>query len=231
MKPKMKLKMAIDLLMTILLLLLMAFQITGQRLHEFLGAGMLVLFLLHNILNYRWYKSLFKGKYKPLRIMRTAVNFAVLLSMLCLGFSGIVLSHYVFSDVGGPMATARSMHLAASYWGFVMMSIHLGMHWGMILGMFRKLRKGKRMPQFGIWILRAAAFVFANYGLYCFIDRNILSYMFLQSRFVFIEIEQTAVSAFTELIAMMSLWVFAGYYAAKLLGMRDRKSEENQNGK
>lgn len=56
----MKVKIVVDFLMTILLFLLMAFQITGQELHEWLGAGMLALFLTHSILNYRWYKNLFR---------------------------------------------------------------------------------------------------------------------------------------------------------------------------
>lgn len=58
---KLKIKMGIDFLMTALLLCLMAYQVTGQKLHEWFGTGMLVLFLLHNILNIRWYGSLFKG--------------------------------------------------------------------------------------------------------------------------------------------------------------------------
>lgn len=71
-KTKMKIKMGIDFLMTVLLFLLMSYQITGQKLHEWFGTGMLVLFLLHNILNIRWYGSLFKGKYTLLRAMQTS---------------------------------------------------------------------------------------------------------------------------------------------------------------
>lgn len=41
---KLKIKMGIDLLMTALLLCLMAYQVTGQKLHEWFGTGMLVLF-------------------------------------------------------------------------------------------------------------------------------------------------------------------------------------------
>ena len=117
MKAKMKIKMGIDFLMTVLLFLLMSYQITGQELHEWFGAEMLVLFLLHNILNIRWYGSLFKGKYTLLRAMQTLINISVLISMLCLGFSGIVLSRHIFAGlpIQGPMATARTMHLAASY--------------------------------------------------------------------------------------------------------------------
>ncbi|MDO4341045.1 MAG: hypothetical protein Q4C91_23715 [Eubacteriales bacterium] len=111
MKPKMKIKMGIDLLMTVLLLCLMAYQITGEALHEWFGSGMLLLFIAHHILNIRWYGNLLKGKYKPLRIVQTIVNFSVLIAMLCLGYSGIIMSRHVFAvlPIGGPMATARSM--------------------------------------------------------------------------------------------------------------------------
>ena len=111
-KTKMKIKMGIDFLMTVLLFLLMSYQITGQELHEWFGTGMLVLFLLHNILNIRWYGSLFKGKYTLLRTMQTLINISILISMLCLGFSGIVLSCHIFAGlpIQGPMATARTMH-------------------------------------------------------------------------------------------------------------------------
>lgn len=220
MKPKMKIKMGIDFLMTGMLLLLMAYQITGQELHEWLGAGMLVLFLLHNILNIRWYGSLFKGKYTLLRVMQVIINMSVLASMLCLGFSGIVMSRHVFAvlPIRGPMATARTMHLAASYWGVVLMSIHLGMHWGQLCGIFRIQPTDGKLP----WILRLTAVAIAGYGLYCFIQKDIVSYMFLKQEFVFFDFEQSAVSVFAEYIAMMGLWVFISVYAVK--GIRKKRT-------
>lgn len=217
MNLKRKIKVTIDLFMTILLLLLMAFQITGQEFHEWFGAGMLVLFLAHNILNFKWYRSLFKGKYSILRVMRMIVNFAVLLSMLCLAYSGIVMSHYVFDfvSVRGQMALARQMHMAAAYWGFVLMSVHLGFHWGMIVGMAGKIVRGRKIPKSLLWILRLIAVAAAGYGAVCFSNADIVSYLFLQNQFAFFDFEQTAVSVFTEYIAMMGLWVFIGYYSMK----------------
>lgn len=212
--------MGIDLLMTALLLCLMAYQVTGQKLHEWFGAGMLILFIVHNILNIRWYGNLFKGKYKWLRIVQTIVNVSVLISMLCLGYSGIVMSRYVFAalPIHGPMATARSMHMAASYWGFVLMSIHLGMHWGMIVGMFRRLLKGRKLPNVSVWGLRLASIVIAGYGLVCFIQKDIASYMFLKNQFVFFNFEQSALSVFIEYIAMMGFWIFASFYMVRGIG-------------
>ena len=218
---KAKIKTGIDFLMTALLLLLMAYQVTGQKLHEWLGAGMLALFILHNILNIKWYGNIFKGKYTPLRIMQTVINICVLGSMLCLGFSGVVMSRHVFAalPINGPMATARAMHLAASYWGFVLMSVHLGFHWGMIMGIFKKILSGRGVPEAAVWVIRFTAFALAVYGLICFIHADIFSYMLLKNQFVFFDFEQSAVSVFTEYIAMMSFWIFIGYYAAKCIKM------------
>ena len=59
---KLKIKMGIDLLMTALLLCLMAYQVTGQKLHEWFGTGMLVLFYKnHKVI----FDYLFKSSYMP----------------------------------------------------------------------------------------------------------------------------------------------------------------------
>ena len=210
MKINRKIKAVIDLCMTVLLLLLMAFQITGQQFHEWFGAGMLVLFLVHNILNYRWYKNLLKGRYNIIRILQTIINFAVLVSMLCLAYSGIVMSNYVFGFVSikGGMALARQMHMAASYWGFVLMSVHLGFHWGMVVGMVRKAAGERKIAKSVLWVLRMAALAIAGYGAVCFYKANIISYLFLKNQFAFFDFEQPAVSVFSEYMAMMGLWVF-----------------------
>lgn len=228
MKAKMKIKMGIDFLMTVLLLCLMAYQVTGQKLHEWFGTGMLVLFLLHNILNIRWYGSLFKGKYTLLRTMQTLINISVLISMLCLGFSGIVLSRHIFAGlpIQGPMATARTMHLAASYWEFVLMSIHLGFHWCMVLGLFRRLCNRKKTPAAFVWLMCFIEIFIAGYGAYCFHKENILSYMFLKQEFVFFDFEQSAVSVFAGYITMMGLWVFIGFYIVK--GLRKITSQSRR---
>ncbi|WP_410511208.1 hypothetical protein PaeBR_13955 [Paenibacillus sp. BR2-3] len=74
MKPKTIVRLAIDTIMTILFLFMMAYQWTGNTVHEFLGMSLFILFILHNILNLNWYKSIYKGKYSPVRVIRTAVK-------------------------------------------------------------------------------------------------------------------------------------------------------------
>ena len=74
-------KRAVDVCMTVLLLCLMAYQVTGETLHEWLGIGMTVLLIVHHILNRKWNAALFKGKYNAYRIVSTAVNALLFVSI------------------------------------------------------------------------------------------------------------------------------------------------------
>lgn len=66
MKPKMKCKIAIDILMTAGLLFLMPYELVGRAAHEWIGAGMLILF----ILNRKWTAHLLKGRYTKFRVLQ-----------------------------------------------------------------------------------------------------------------------------------------------------------------
>ena len=58
MKPKAIAKITVDTLMTLALLFLMGYQFWSDAAHEWAGAGMFLLFILHHILNANWYQSL-----------------------------------------------------------------------------------------------------------------------------------------------------------------------------
>ncbi len=218
MKKKFVFKIAVDMVMTVLFLFLMARQLTGDSAHEWLGAGMLILWIAHHILNRSWYSHLFKGKYTPVRILQTVTNFAVLLSMLGLMVSGIVLSRevFVFLPISGGIALARPLHVLSAFWGFVLMALHLGLHWNMILGMVRKATGPVTSKPRRILLCVAAALV-AGYGLYAFLKNQFLSYMFLTSSFVFFDYERPVLLFFTEYMAIMGLFIFLAHYVSKAL--------------
>ena len=48
MKTKQKIKIAVDLLMTIALLLLMPYEMIGEAAHEWIGAGMFLVIIIHH---------------------------------------------------------------------------------------------------------------------------------------------------------------------------------------
>lgn len=219
MKPKAVLKIVVDALMTLGLLFLMGYQFWGDAAHEWAGAGMFLLFIVHHILNGNWYKSLFQGKYAPSRIFQLVVDVLVFLAMIGLMVSGVMLSNHVFAflNIRGGMSFARLLHMAASHWGFVLMALHLGLHWGMFLGMARKalkLRHPSRVRKVLLPILGAGI---AVYGFTVFIRRDLLTYMLLQTEFVFLDFSEPIPLFYLDYLAMMGTFIFLAYYISMLL--------------
>lgn len=140
MKPKAIIKIVVDILMTAALLFVSGYQLWSETAHEWAGTGLFALFIVHHVLNWSWYKNLFRGRYTAMRVFQLAVDMLLLAVMLMQMYSGIVLSRYVFDflPVEGGLALARRLHILGAYWGILLMSLHLGLHWNMILGMIRK---------------------------------------------------------------------------------------------
>ena len=168
-------KRIVDLAMIVLLPLLMAEILIGQEIHEWLGTGMLVLFVIHHILNAGWWKSLLKGKYTPSRMFSVMIDLLLLLDMAALAVSGVMMSDFIFDflSLRGGMMVARQLHLLASYWGLILMSAHLGMHMEMFMGMGRKLLRTSEKNRARAWILRTAAAGISIYGIYAFLPRDL----------------------------------------------------------
>ena len=232
MKSKQILKITVDILMTATLLLLMSYSLVygsnpavGETVHEWFGTGMFVLFVLHHILNQKWSRSILKGKYTPYRIVQTTLVVLVLLTMCGSMVSGILLSRTVFSFLGirGGQAAARTLHMLSAYWGFVFMSLHLGLHWSGIMGMARKLTK--KSSKICKWTLRMIAALIAVYGAYAFIKRNFGNYMLLRYHFVFFDFEEPLMLFWLDYAAIMGLFVYVGYYiSALLIGKSGKKN-------
>ena len=160
-KMNKKSKLAVDILMTLTLLFLMGYQLWGETAHEWAGAFMLVLFLAHHVLNAAWHRNLFRGKYTRIRILTSAVDLVLFVVMICLMVSGITMSRHVFAflSINGGMGTARLVHMAACYWGFVLMAFHLGLHWGMIVSRFRQMFGMDRSSGIRRTVLRIAHYL------------------------------------------------------------------------
>lgn len=226
MKRQTAVKIVVDVAMTAALLLLMAFELIGRQAHEWIGTGMIVLFVVHHILNRRWTGHLLKGKYTPVRVFQTVLVFLVLICILSSVVSGIVMSRYVFDflPIEGGRSWARIVHMLAAYWGFVCMSLHLGVHWNMVMGMAGKAlgrTPGGKSPSGAssarTWLLRIAGILVAGYGVYAFVRRGVTTYMFLRSVFVFFDYEEPLLFFYVDYIAVMGLFVWIGHYLAKLL--------------
>lgn len=212
-----KVKMAVDMLMTAALLFLMGYQFWGETAHEWVGAGMFALFLAHHILNGSWHKNLFRGKYPPMRIFLTVIDVLTFVSMIAQMYSGIVLSRHVFAflPIKSGLALARRLHILGSYWGFLFMSLHLGLHWNMVMGAVKK--KLPAAPQGFRYLRFGLALAMALYGAWVFVKRDFVTYMLLRSEFVFMDYEEAKILFYLDYLSLMGACIFISHYVGKFL--------------
>ena len=216
MKTKTLIKIVIDIAMTISLLLLMTYGLIGEDMHEYIGVAIFILFVLHHILNKHWSKNLLKGKYTSIRILQSILVIAMLLCMLGSMLSGVILSRYVFHfDIKGMTMLARNIHMLCAYWGVVIMSLHLGLHWNIMIAIAKK--HIKISSYFFVWIARTVVLIISLYGVYAFIFRRVGRYMLLMDHFVFFNFNESVILFIADYLAIMITFVSIGYYGSKII--------------
>ena len=209
--------MIIDIVMFVLFILLMGYHIISDQYHEILGVCLFILFIIHHILNYKWYQTLFKGKYTFIKVLFIVVNFMLLLAILGIFISGVLISAHVFHFLNIPTTNfGRQLHLFSTAWGFVLMGIHLGLHLKMMLGKsFKKLKNSSFE-----YLVYLVIFLIILFGFYAFIKNRYYSDMALLTDFKFFDYEQSPLGFYLEQLAIIFGLSFITYGITSLVNRK-----------
>lgn len=138
-----KIKYIIDILMFILMICLMKVYITGMLWHEILGLALIGIFIIHNLLNFKWIKSISKNIFKNKINKKT--KFIYILDMLLIflafltGISGIGISKSILTNISFENITLWTyIHNLSAYLLFAGIGIHIGLHLQSIISGIKK---------------------------------------------------------------------------------------------
>ena len=225
-----KIRMPVDITMTILSIILMGgnYLFPADIIHEILGAGLFILWGVHITLNRRWYSAIFKGKYNPYRIMQTVINCGILICTVFLMISGIILSNHLFTflNIQSGLGFARIAHLLASHWYYLFMSMHIGMHVGMIANKIAQKKDTSKessneesQPQNSVRkiIFNILLAIVCAYGLYAFIIRGVWKYLILRQQFFFFDLERGYILFAVDYISIIILFATISHLVATKL--------------
>lgn len=203
---KKKIKIFLDALMIFMLPFLMAEILTGGKFHEISGCVMMIFFVLHHALNFSWIKKIFKGDFSPYRAFLTAMNILLFASVVSVAASGIMMSAFVFPRANsGGIYFARKIHLASSFWSFIFMSVHAGLHARNFFNAVKKIGAAAK-------IFCAAIFVS---GVISFFHQGVARYIFLQEEFMFVDFSIPRGIFFAEYFSMIFLFASAGFFSGR----------------
>ena len=239
-------RITVDIAMTLLSIILMGgnYLFPTDIVHEILGVALFILWVGHIILNHNFYKSIFRGKYKPYRIMQTVINCAILVCVIFLILSGIILSNHLFTflNIQSGLAFARIVHLLASHWYYLFMSLHIGLHVGMISNKLRHspalqdchspapqdchsrapTRESSNKEIIGsspimTLVGKILLALICAYGLYAFIGRGVWKYLILQQQFFFFDLEKGYILFALDYISIIILFAKISHLIASRL--------------
>lgn len=134
----------------------------------------------------------------------------------------------------GCYPATRTIHLLASYWGFLLMSLHIGFHWNaMKSAMGRKsTRQAAGTRKILLCVAEAVIFI---YGIYAFLHRGIADYLFLRNQFVFFDFSEPLAFFLLDYFSIMAMVACAGYYlmlaVRKLSGKNSRSHTAERKGR
>ena len=160
---------------------------------------------------------------KPKAICKICIDILMTLALLFL------MGYQFWGDVahewaGAGMSFARLLHMAASHWGGVLMALHLGLHWGMFVGLAGKVLRLRQLSRIRQVLLPVLSGGVALYGLTAFVRRDLLTYMLVRTRFAFLDFSEPILLFYLDYLAMMGTFVFLAYYGMKTRNCRKSKS-------
>lgn len=218
-----RLRMILDIAMTVLMPLLMAYSLIGETFHEIIGTLIFILFIIHHMLNRKWSGALFKGRYSPDRVFRTGINALLFAFMILQPLSGILMSKHLYTFLPSlPLsAQARSVHMLMAYWGYVLLSVHAGTH---LTAPLTKLRRNRR-GAFPLLITTLAAV--SLYGAYAFVKRGFPEYLSAKTVFAFFDYSEPVLLFLLDYLAVMAACMMIGWLLPSGLN-RIRVGKKNQ---
>jgi hypothetical protein len=234
---KQKLRIALEIAMTALLLCAYNSQLARETTHIFIGVVTFCLFAIHIFINRNWFKTIFKGKYAPRRTVMTAINILLLLAVTTLMITGILETRWraYFLQFEREI-TLRQLHTTTAYWFWPLIGVHLGFHWGMYRRGTSAFGLGGRFTKFIgknnliITVMRILACLFIAFGVWSFFDRDMFSKLFHGFSFDYWPTERPIILFFVQTLSIIGIFVFATYYFLKLFSWLKNKKIKNTNG-
>jgi Domain of unknown function (DUF4405) len=207
------LRLTFDLCAAALLVFGLSYWWLGNIAHELAGTAMFLLVILHNVFNRRWYGTASRARRERHGMANIVVTLLLVIAMLVLFVTSVLISNALsgfMSAYGG--FTVRQIHTLAAYWVLVIVAVHLGLRWPLIMGVARKLLEISNRSAVRTSILRAVAAVIAMYGVGSSFALGLGTKLSMQMTLDWWNFEESVAGFFVHCLAIAGLYIFITYY-------------------
>jgi hypothetical protein len=142
----------------------------------------------------------------------------LLLAMLALLVTSVLISNALsglMSSYGG--FTVRQIHTLAAYWVLVIVALHLGLRWPVIMAAARSLLNISRASRVRRWVLRAITAAIAAHGVWSSFELGMGVRLSMQVSLDWWNFEESVAGFFMHCAAIAGLYIAVTYYGVKWL--------------
>ncbi len=215
MNPAFLTRLILDFIAFGMLVIALAYYWFSNATHEIVGTGIFVLLIAHNFFNRRWWAGIAKKQREPRNMFTKALNVSVLITIVALIVTSVMISQFVFSFLPiNSTFNARRLHSMASYWAILVVAIHLGWHWSMIMNVTTRKLGFIHESALRSAVLRLSAIAIASYGAYSLFAVEIGSKLSMQMSLVQWDFETHAVAFLVYHAAIIGLFSFVAHYTS-----------------
>lgn len=225
--PIFLMRLVFDLVAAGLLLFAFSYWWLGNVAHELAGTAMFLLVIVHNVFNRRWYGTVPKARREVRGLFNIVVTILLFVAMLALLVTSVLISNAlsgIMSAYGG--FTVRQIHTLAAYWVLVIVSVHLGLRWPMLMGVARKLTGSTQPNALRTLVLRAVAVLIAIYGVRSSFELAIGMKLSMQMTLDWWNFEESVAGFFVHCIAIAGLYIVLTHYLMNWLQSRKRRNTD-----
>ena len=222
MNRRLLLRLVLDAAATAALFAALAYYWLDNRAHELIGTGMFLLLVVHGVVHRRWYGKI-REKRDGVGRANVALTLLLLVAMLVLLATSLMISRTLFSFLSVEDAvTARRVHMVAAQWVVLLVSIHLGLRWTIVMGALRKsLRLTEANPVRTV-VLRVLAAAIGLHGVQASFDMLFGSKLLLLPVLDMWDFSESTPRFFLNYLSIVGLYASLIHYGSQWMQRRRR---------
>lgn len=196
-----------------LLLLGFAYWWLGNVVHEVAGTAMFLLVIAHNVFNRRWWGAVPRTRREPRSLINLGVTVVLLGAVIALLVTSVLISN-ALSPLLPPWGgfTVRQIHTLAAYWVLVIVGIHLGLRWPLLMGVARNLFGIRASSALRTLFLRVVALAVALHGVWSCTVLGLGGKLSMQMTLDWWNFEESVLAFFVHCGAVAALAMVVTYY-------------------
>lgn len=218
-----RIRLILDFGSLALVVVCLAYWWLGNLSHELFGTALFALVVVHNVFNRRWYANAPRNLGDGSRLVNAVTIACLAVAMAVMLVTSALISRdlFPFLSLDGAFAV-REIHMFAAYWLLMILALHLGTRWSVVMNVFRGVFGIERPNVFRSAALRLLTFAAGAWGVHSTIEMGFGSKLMLTYTLDMWDFNESALGFLLNYGSIVCLYAAVAHYAMSML--RRRKS-------